>query len=128
MGKYSSTCLSRSYGAVNIKRHRGCPPPPQLLIQCAPRVLHSEMKTPQSDCYHYPQSSGEVKNAWSFTSTPPHVFMLWYFIKHRGNFTFSFLKNLKFCYGCEHFPYSEGKADAGWPSGYLMTMYQLQER
>jgi len=25
---------------------------------------------------------------WSYTSTPPHVFMVWYLVKHRHNFTF----------------------------------------
>jgi len=28
-------------------------------------------------------SSAEVKNAWSYASTPPHVFMAWCLIKHR---------------------------------------------
>jgi hypothetical protein len=26
---------------------------------------------------------GEVKNAWSYTSAPPYVFMAWCFTKHR---------------------------------------------
>jgi hypothetical protein len=28
-----------------------------------------------------PLSSAEVKNAWSYTATPPYVFMAWYLIK-----------------------------------------------
>jgi hypothetical protein len=35
-----------------------------------------------------PPFSGEVKNAWSHTSTPLYVFMAWYFVKHRNNLTF----------------------------------------
>jgi hypothetical protein len=31
--------------------------------------------------------SVEVKNAWSYTSTPQYVFMVWYFVKHSDNFT-----------------------------------------
>jgi len=25
---------------------------------------------------------------WSYTSTPPYVFMTWYLVKHEDNFTF----------------------------------------
>jgi hypothetical protein len=39
---------------------------------------------------HSPPSSGEVKNAWSYTSTPHYAFMAWFSFtkKHRNNFTF----------------------------------------
>jgi hypothetical protein len=36
---------------------------------------------------HSSPSSDEVKNAWSYTSTHPHVFTESYLIKHRDNFT-----------------------------------------
>jgi hypothetical protein len=29
------------------------------------------------------KSSAEVKNTWSYTSTPPYDFMAWYLVKHR---------------------------------------------
>jgi hypothetical protein len=32
-------------------------------------------------------SSAEIKNAWSYTSTSPHVFMVWCLIKQKDNFT-----------------------------------------
>jgi len=32
---------------------------------------------------HWSPCSTEAKNACSYTSTPPHVFMMWYLIKHR---------------------------------------------
>jgi hypothetical protein len=32
---------------------------------------------------HSPPSSAEDKNAWSYASTPPEVFMAWRLIKHR---------------------------------------------
>jgi hypothetical protein len=35
---------------------------------------------------HSRQSSTEVKNAWSYTSTLPYVFMAWWLGKHRDNF------------------------------------------
>jgi len=31
-----------------------------------------------------------VKNAWSCTSTPPYVFIMWCLVKTRYNFTFTF--------------------------------------
>jgi hypothetical protein len=37
----------------------------------------------------YTPSSAEVKNAWSYTSTPQYVFMAWCLVKHRDNFTFT---------------------------------------
>jgi hypothetical protein len=46
---------------------------------------------------HSPLPNAEVKNAWSYTSTPP-CFMAWCLIKHRNNFTstllFSFLSTI----------------------------------
>jgi hypothetical protein len=40
--------------------------------------------------YSHP-SSVEVKNAWSYTSTPQYVFMAWCLVKHRDNFTFTLI-------------------------------------
>jgi hypothetical protein len=34
--------------------------------------------------------SAEIKNLWSCTS-PPYVFMTWYLVKHRDNFTLHLL-------------------------------------
>jgi hypothetical protein len=34
--------------------------------------------------------SAEVKNVWSYTSTPPYVFVAWCLVKHRDNFAFTF--------------------------------------
>jgi hypothetical protein len=35
-----------------------------------------------------PPTSAEVKNAWSYTSTPPLVFKAWWLIKRKDNSTF----------------------------------------
>jgi hypothetical protein len=35
-------------------------------------------------------------NAWSYTSTPPYIFMTWYVVEHRDNFTFTFTTTSKF--------------------------------
>jgi len=35
------------------------------------------VKGPGREADHSAPSSAEVKNAWSYTSTPPHVFKAW---------------------------------------------------
>jgi hypothetical protein len=38
-----------------------------------------------------PPSTAKVKSAWIYTSTPQCVFMAWYLIKQRDNFTLTFI-------------------------------------
>jgi hypothetical protein len=35
-------------------------------------------------------SGGKAAGAWSYTSTPQYVFMAWYLVEHRENFSFTF--------------------------------------
>jgi hypothetical protein len=49
------------------------------------------IKQPEREADYSRPSSAEVKNAWSYTSTTPHVFMAWWVIKHRVSFTFALL-------------------------------------
>jgi hypothetical protein len=63
----------------------------QLTIQWVPGALSLRVKRPEREADHSPQSSAEVKNTWSYISTPPYVFMAWCLVKHRDNFTFAFL-------------------------------------
>jgi hypothetical protein len=44
-----------------------------------------------AEAYHSPPSNAEVENAWSYTSTPPYVYMAWCLVKYRDNFTFNFV-------------------------------------
>jgi hypothetical protein len=37
---------------------------------------------------HSLPSRAEVKNARSYTSIPPYVFIAWYLLKYKANFTF----------------------------------------
>jgi hypothetical protein len=39
------------------------------------------LKRPKSQADHQPPSSSEVKNAWSYTSTSPYIYMAWFLIK-----------------------------------------------
>jgi len=41
-------------------------------------LLYPEVKRLTGEADHSPPSSVEVKNVWSYTSIPPHVFMSWY--------------------------------------------------
>jgi hypothetical protein len=56
-----------------------------------PGALSLAVKRPGREADHSPPSSAEVKNAWSYTSTPPNMSSgrgAW--LKHRDNFTFTF--------------------------------------
>jgi hypothetical protein len=61
--------------------------PTQHPIQGVPRALSLGVKRPGREADHSPPSSAEVKNTWSYTSTPTYVFMAWCLAKHRDNFT-----------------------------------------
>jgi hypothetical protein len=58
----------------------------QLPIQWIPGTLSLGVKWPGHEADRSSPSSTEVKNAWSYTSTPQYVFMTWCFVKHRDKF------------------------------------------
>jgi hypothetical protein len=67
------------------------------------------VKRPESEADQSHPSSAEVKNAWSYNSTPQYVFMAWCLVKHRGNFNFtSHFCTLQRCYS--HITAVHGKA------------------
>jgi hypothetical protein len=45
----------------------------------------------QNGSDHSPPSSAEVNKAWSYTSTPQYVFVVWCLVKHRNKFTVTYL-------------------------------------
>jgi hypothetical protein len=62
--------------------------PTQPPLQWIPGALSLGIKGPGREADHSPPSNAEVKNAWSYTSTPQYVFMAWCLVNHRDNFTF----------------------------------------
>jgi hypothetical protein len=64
--------------------------PTQPPIQWVPGALSLGVKRPGREADNSPPFSAEVKNAWSYTSTPQYVFMTWCLVKHRDNFIFTF--------------------------------------
>jgi hypothetical protein len=62
--------------------------PTQPPIQWVRGALSLGIKRPGCEADHSPPSSAEIKNAWSYTSTPQYVFMAWCLVKHKDNFTF----------------------------------------
>jgi hypothetical protein len=42
------------------------------------------VKRPKREANHSPPSRAEIKNGWSYTSTPPYVCIAWCLIKHEG--------------------------------------------
>jgi hypothetical protein len=55
--------------------------PTQPPIQWVPGALSLGVKRPGREADHSPPSSAEVKNAWSYTSTPQYAFMAWCSVK-----------------------------------------------
>jgi len=41
-----------------------------------------------------PPSSADFRNAWSYTSTPPYVFVAWYFVNLRDKFNTLWMRQL----------------------------------
>jgi hypothetical protein len=100
----SSVCIATSYGlddrssrvrfpagAGNFSLHdrvqNGSGAHPALYSVGTGSSFH-EVKRRVRQVDHSPPSSAEVKHAWSYTSAPPYVFMVWCLVKHRDNFTF----------------------------------------
>jgi hypothetical protein len=50
-------------------------------------VSFPEEKAVGCEANHSPPPSVEAKNAWSYTSTVPYVFVAWYLVKYSDNFT-----------------------------------------
>jgi len=61
--------------------------PPSLQPNGYRRALSLEVKRPDQEADHSPPSSAEVKNAWSYKSTPQYVFLTWCLVKNRDKFT-----------------------------------------
>jgi hypothetical protein len=59
--------------------------------QWVPGALSLGVKRPGREADHSPPSSSEFKNACSYTSSPQYVFMTRCLVKHRANFTFTFM-------------------------------------
>jgi hypothetical protein len=62
--------------------------PPSLLIGLIKGALPSGMKRPGRKADLSLPHNAEVKNVWSYISTPQCIFVAWYLVKHR-DFTFS---------------------------------------
>jgi hypothetical protein len=65
--------------------------PIQPPVQWEPATLSSRVKRPAREVDHSPPSTAADKNVLSYISTTPYVFMAWYLVKHRNNFTITFL-------------------------------------
>jgi hypothetical protein len=70
-----------------FKASRLAPGHTQPHIQWVPGFLSPRLKQPARQADHSHLSSAEIKNAWSYTSTPPYVFVVWDIVKHRDKFT-----------------------------------------
>jgi hypothetical protein len=64
--------------------------PTQPPIQWVTGSISLGLNRPGSEADYSTPSSAEIKNAWSYTSTPQYVFMAWCLVKHGDNFTFTY--------------------------------------
>jgi hypothetical protein len=76
--------------------------PTQFPTQCVLGILSSETKRPRFETNHSPPANAEVKNVWSYNSTPLYVFMSWRLIKRRDNFTLQLEEESKDDYRADH--------------------------
>jgi hypothetical protein len=91
MGFFSSSlCLDRLWG------------PPILLPSRYRGLLLLGVKRSGREADHLSPSSAEVKDVWSYTSTPQYVFMAWCLVNHRDNFAFTLGSRLEdqVCWRC----------------------------
>jgi hypothetical protein len=58
--------------------------PIQLPIEWVPEAVSLGVKLSGREADHSPPSTAEVKNAWSYTSTPQYAFMAWCSVKAQG--------------------------------------------
>jgi len=68
---------------------RMAPGPTQPPIQSVPGALSLRVKRPRSETDHSPPSYDEVKNTWSYTTTPQYAFMAWCSIKAQEQLYFT---------------------------------------
>jgi hypothetical protein len=62
--------------------------PMQPPVQWVPGALSQGVKRPGIEADHSSPPSAEVKNAWSYISTPPYILIEWCLVKHRDNFAY----------------------------------------
>jgi hypothetical protein len=98
----SSVGIALGYGVLGFDSRQGlgiflfttasrtAPGSTQPPIQWVPGFLSLGVKRLGREADHSPPSSAEVKNAWSYNSTPQYVFIGWCLVKHGDIFTFTF--------------------------------------
>jgi hypothetical protein len=82
-------------------------------------ALSLEVKRPGREAGLSSPFIAEVKNAWSYTSTPQYVFMAWCLVKHRDNFTFLLLEETEMV--CFRHVYFDGINSHHSPKQILFT-------
>jgi hypothetical protein len=112
-------------------------------IQRVPWTLSRGVRREGREADHSSPSSAEVKNVWTYTSTPQYVFLAWCLVKYRDNFTFYLYPSSRplppKCTASPRFEsctvniQTHSKTRLGiisyynWFLGYLPTLFQLQK-
>jgi hypothetical protein len=56
----------------------------KILLYLETEALSPRIKRPEREANHPPPFNTEIKNTWSYISTPLYVFMAWYLVKRRA--------------------------------------------
>jgi hypothetical protein len=82
------------------------------------RTLFPGVKQPGCEADHSPLSNAEVKNTWSYTSTPQYAFMAWWLItQETSQWPWCVVKhgdNLIFFFTLPLFPHRRPRNDTSW--------------
>jgi hypothetical protein len=87
---FSSLCIQTDSGA-----HPASYP-------IAPEFLSLGIKRLGREADHSPPSNSEIKNAWSYSSTPQNVFMAWCSVKKVQGQLYLYLYNININYQIRH--------------------------
>jgi hypothetical protein len=69
----------------------------QTPIQWVPGALSLEVKRPGREGDHSLRSNAQVKNTWSYTSTPPYTITAWFSVKAQGQLYLTLCTYLATC-------------------------------
>jgi hypothetical protein len=87
--KWPLSFITSDWNSVRISHFQPCIT--HLIVRCLIIITIPNYKAERIKLHLY---CAEVKNAWSYTSTPQYVFMVWWLVKDRDNsttFTFHIL-------------------------------------
>jgi hypothetical protein len=102
--------------------------PTQPPIQWVPGALSLGLKRPGREADHSLPSCSEVKNVWSYTSTPQYVFMAWCLVKQAA-FNYIIYNTWSKYVGVDNLSVNQPTKLSSWPQfGLNVSQWELGNR